>query len=284
MNIEFESGQPPKYNVCIALPIYGGAEPNFLMALVGLCLTLASEGIAFALFPHSDSLITRARNTMVNDILWEMDEGLPGQDGKPVKRKYTHVLFLDCDLVFDPNSIVAMLKKDKDLIGGVYPVRGYDWEKIVAAAKEGKSPNESRLAGARYVLNYLPSDRRVEKNDDGSVTITTDVKVKDGTFEVLDVGTGLMLISVKCLRKLAPKCQKYLYDMPGPKYRREMRDFFGTYVDKDRRFLSEDYAFCARWREKCSGKVFAYLTQVNHVGKAVFEGNMAGLVKQLGGG
>jgi hypothetical protein len=277
MKVDIDGQTSPEFYVCIALPIYGGAEPNFMMSLIGLCLTFASEGIPFSLFPHSDSLITRSRNTIVNDILWEMDTGIPGDNGELVKRQYTHVLQLDCDLVFNPADVVKMLRAKKDVIGGVYPVRGFDWDAIVAAAKAGKTPTEARLAGARYVLNWCPEHRKAEKGEDGGIIVTTDTKVTDGVFEVLDIGTGMLLVTTKALRRMAPKCKKYRYDMPGPKYGRTMRDFFGTYIDSGKRFLSEDYAFCARWKAT-GGKVYAYATQVNHVGKAVYEGNLANLI------
>ena len=48
----------------------------------------------------NESLITRARNTLVQLFM----------DGD-----YTHLLFIDADLAFDPKAVLRMLEFDKDL-------------------------------------------------------------------------------------------------------------------------------------------------------------------------
>lgn len=36
---------------------------------------------------------------------------------------YTHLMWIDADLGFDPRAIVKLVKHDKDIVGGVYPVK-----------------------------------------------------------------------------------------------------------------------------------------------------------------
>jgi hypothetical protein len=52
--------------------------------------------------------------------------------------------------------------------------------------------------------------------------------------------------------------------------------FFDCMVDPDsRRYLSEDYAFCRRWRD-IGGKVYADMqSDLGHLGQHVFRGNLA---------
>jgi hypothetical protein len=59
--------------------------------------------------------------------------------------------------------------------------------------------------------------------------------------------------------------------------------FFDTMVDPDSgRYLSEDYAFCRRWRD-IGGKVYADLdSQLLHVGQHLFRGDLARSL-QIGG-
>ncbi len=50
--------------------------------------------------------------------------------------------------------------------------------------------------------------------------------------------------------------------------------FFDCMIDPDSgRYLSEDYAFCRRWRDM-GGKVYADLTsRLNHLGQQTYSGN-----------
>src|SRR5262245_12200380 len=37
--------------------------------------------------------------------------------------KLTHIMWIDSDLGFDPRAIVKLVDRDKDMVGGVYPVK-----------------------------------------------------------------------------------------------------------------------------------------------------------------
>ena len=54
-------------------------------------------------------------------------------------------------------------------------------------------------------------------------------------------------------------------------------------IDPDsKRFLSEDYAFCRRWRDM-GGKVYAdLLGKLDHLGQWTFEGNLIESLKTKG--
>ena len=65
----------------------------------------------------NESLVTRARNTLVQ--LFMDDE------------QYTHLLFIDADLAFNPESVFRMLDLDEDVVTGVYPRKVIDWTKAL---------------------------------------------------------------------------------------------------------------------------------------------------------
>ena len=62
------------------------------------------------------SLVTQGRNLCVAEMLNHADG-------------YTHLLFIDSDIDFQPKTIFTMLEKDKDVIGCPYPMKTFDWDK-----------------------------------------------------------------------------------------------------------------------------------------------------------
>ena len=83
------------------------------MQLVALCASKQIE-LQFATIGN-ESLITRARNTLVQLFM----------DGD-----YTHLLFIDADLAFNPESVLRMVDFNKDVVTGVYPRKTIDWTKV----------------------------------------------------------------------------------------------------------------------------------------------------------
>ena len=50
--------------------------------------------------------------------------------------QYTHLLFIDADIAFNPESIFRMLDLDEDVVTGVYPRKVIDWTKTIKKVKE----------------------------------------------------------------------------------------------------------------------------------------------------
>jgi hypothetical protein len=69
------------------------------------------------LFLNNESLVQRGRNTLVAQAL--VDPGV------------THVLFIDSDISWTAPSILRLLRKDVDIVGGIYPHKHYAWERLV---------------------------------------------------------------------------------------------------------------------------------------------------------
>ena len=81
----------------------------------------------------NESLVTRARNTLVQLF---MDE-----------EKYTHLLFIDADLSFDPQSVFRMLDLDEDVVTGVYPRKVIDWTRAIKKVKDNQNIKDPALKG-----------------------------------------------------------------------------------------------------------------------------------------
>ena len=69
----------------------------------------------------NESLITRARNTLVAQFLDQCDKN---------PEEHTHLMFIDADISFPAQSIKRMIDYDKDIVTGVYPRKSIDWNKI----------------------------------------------------------------------------------------------------------------------------------------------------------
>ena len=109
MEISIKKEDLATKSLFVATPMYGGMNHGLYMKacldLQGLCM---QYGIAVKFsFLFNESLITRARNYLVDEFIHRSD--------------CTHLLFLDSDIHFDPRGVIALLAIDKDVIGGLYP-------------------------------------------------------------------------------------------------------------------------------------------------------------------
>ena len=97
-----------KHKVFLATPMYGGnCTGVFVQSLLDMSGIFSSKGIRLSCaFMFNESLITRARNNLVNQFL-ETDN--------------THLLFIDADQQWRGSDIYHMLMADKEIIVGICP-------------------------------------------------------------------------------------------------------------------------------------------------------------------
>jgi len=248
--------------IFIGTPCFGGMVTSdyfsSCMQLVALAATKKIE-IQFGTIAN-ESLVTRARNTLVQLF---MDES-----------KYTHLLFIDADISFNPETVFRMIDFDKDIVTGIYPRKTIDWTKVKKKVQEKPNISEDQLLAnaLHYNLNVKDPNK---------------VIVKKGFIEVLDGPTGFMLIKKNVFKKMAlayPKLKfKVDQHLNAPHDKtfdfHETSDwnyaFFDTMIDpEDKRYLSEDYAFCRLW-QKIGGKVYADIASgFTHYGTYHFKGDV----------
>lgn len=232
-------------NIFIATPMYGGmCHGIFAMSLLNLAPELFAHGISVAFAPLlNESLITRGRNLLVQRFL----------DGD-----CTHLMFIDADIGFRPADIVQMVAADVDVIGGIYPMKGINWNAIKVAALAGKGAESLAIHGTMYTARWL--DEHPEPID--------------GVVEVKHCATGFMLIKRQVFERLAPHVPEYVNDLPDNMSRIEratIREYFATVIDPEtRQLLSEDYSFCNLARAH-NIKIHAALwPQLLHEGSYIF--------------
>ncbi|MFW2441148.1 MAG: hypothetical protein ACN4GR_17455 [Arenicellales bacterium] len=240
----------------IATPCYGGmATTEYLESM----LRLAKTDLVFDLMlVANESLITRARNSCAAAFLGN--------------ETYSHLLFIDSDIGFMPHELGRLLNIDKPIVAGVYPKKVRNWDK--ALKLEAQSGDDLQYNTLDYVLNVLDEGEPMEGE-------TFDGLVKDGYMRVAYAGTGFMLIKREVFNAIMKKFPDNHYANEGYGYDREdmherFYDFFSTMIHpQSKRYLSEDFTFCYRWRQ-CGGEIWVNaISELTHVGRSVFKGDLS---------
>ena len=96
--------QTPEYSLLVATPCYGGQMlRGYTQSILNLQRLCDQNGIKLEILTiGNESLITRARNFYVSLML--------------AKKEYTHMIFIDADISFNPLNVVRMLTSNKEVI------------------------------------------------------------------------------------------------------------------------------------------------------------------------
>ena len=245
-------------HVFIATPCYGGmiGEP-YLKAMTQLSILFKHHDLQFTLATiANESLVTRARNTLVAMFL-----------ENPI---YTHLMFIDADIGFNPQDVIKLMHRDKEVVTGAYPKKSINWPAIQQMAGTYEADKAWDLAKyqAQYVINIKKEHRDQEE-----------IPIVEGLIPVLDAGTGFMMIKKSCIKKMTEKYSdlKYNNDLnTNPKYNPYFYSLFDTMIDPDtKRYLSEDYTFCRRWQDMGGEIWMDPSVDLDHHGNYSFQGNIS---------
>ena len=237
----------------IATPMYGGqCFGYFAQSLMTLQNNLRDNRVDMACsFLFNESLIQRARNALVHGFL---------------KTDFTHMMFIDADIHFNPADVLPMLLADKPIICGIYPKKEINWQQIHAAALAGVPPQDLRKYSGSFVVNLIDyqNEQRVEL---------------DKPVEIWNGGTGFMLIKRGVFEALKDKVPTYTNDMiliidKNP-VKKIIHEYFATSIDEtSNRLLSEDYHFCKLARQNGFKVYAAPWAQLTHSGTYNFSGTL----------
>lgn len=266
MEISIDIGELRKRKIFVATPMYGamcgGQYTKSSVDLAKLGMHYGVEIEFFYLF--NESLITRARNYCVDEFLRN--------------EKFTHLMFIDSDIGYDPNDVLALAaiadpESDKDIVCGPYPKKTISWEKIKLAVDKGHA-DENPQHLSRYVGDY------VFNPVSGQTQIALDAPV-----EVLEGGTGFMMIQRKAFEKYEEAYPEFKYKPDHVRTAnfdgsREIMAYFDCVIDpQSKRYLSEDYMFC-QWARKAGIKVWMCpWMRTQHMGSYFFGGSLIDLAK-----
>lgn len=257
MELKINIGEMRKHKVFIATPMYGGnCHGMFTRACLNLQGMFQSYGIETRFsFLFNESLITRARNYLVDEFM---------------RSGFTHLMFIDSDIHFEPQDILALMALDKEIIGAPYPKKSINWKAVFEGAKKQANnpkfePSELEGLIGEYVFNPVPGT--------GSFNVLE-------PLEVMEIGTGYMMIKRDVFDKFREAYPHLSYkpdhagqaNFDGSRY---IHAYFDTVIDPDsHRYLSEDYAFSQMWRA-IGGKVWLCpWMKSSHIGTYNFTGDL----------
>ena len=211
--------------VHICMPCYGGqlTESTF-MSYIKWANVARQLGLDWTVETMTnESLISRARNTLTAKFLHTKES--------------THLMFIDADIGWEPWHLLVMLNHDKDVVGGLYPMKSLP---------------------VKWCVNGIPD----AVQDDPS-----------GLIEVTKTGTGFLLMKRDVFEKLNahPAVKSFTNDIGlDPVLNPYMKTYFDTAV-RENRYYSEDWTFCENWRD-IGGQVFVdKRVLLKHTGTYVFD-------------
>jgi hypothetical protein len=230
----------PPLHVFVAIPAYGcKVHTHFATSLMKLQTCLVKHGIRMTTdLMGNESLITRARSILAEKFL---------------RSDATHLLFIDSDIVFHEDTVMKMLKSGHDIVCGPYAKKGINYTDIMKL--ENPTAQTVQQQAISYNVNLMKQK---------------DHNVEQGFMEVTEAATGMMLISRHVLQTLRDTHGDKMVknDIPGS---RDIIDEYCLLFDtsicpETKRFLSEDYAFCALARNKGFRVMIYCLARLGHIG------------------
>lgn len=234
--------------VVIATPCFGGQVGiGYMNSVLRLLAAVGKEVSLSIVLYGNDALITRARAMLVANFL-----------ANPAA---THLLFVDGDISFEPEQFERLLHQDKDFTAAMYPVRAIDWVRYAAGHGLGE---KSETAGLNYV---------------GALCTGEQLRVENQFATALYAGTGFQLIKRQVFERLAAAHPELAFTrihstIPQAADASRQYALFDPMIDPQTgEYLSEDYAFCRRWRA-LGGEIWIDLrSRLTHSGPADFRGD-----------
>jgi hypothetical protein len=230
----------------VGTPCYGGiVTTDYMSSIINLMQYAGSSGFNVHVdLLGADSLITRARNTLLSRFIADSNA--------------SHFMFIDADIGFDPALVHRMLTFDEDIVAGIYPLKTLRWD----APPRIRDREAAETATLQYV-GKLCEDEDLERR--GSFAT--------GRY----CGTGFMLMKRRAIERLIEAHPESAYEAAHvyaptasrlPSYA-----LFECMIDPvTRTYLSEDFAFCQRWRD-LGGKIWLDVEgSLTHTGPHHFVG------------
>jgi hypothetical protein len=236
-------------HLTIGIPCYGGLVTQRYMESVCNLLQYGSSidlAISVEMIGY-ESLITRGRNTIVSKFL-----------DSPTA---THLMFIDADIGFTPDQVMRLLEFDQMVVAGMYPLKIVHYDR---AMFENLDHGEA-LETAQ--INYVGTPERGEA-----------LEVVDGFATGVVAGAGFLMMKREALDLLIKAYPETHYTMAHnaaePSRSPNQYALFDCLIEPDTgHYLSEDYAFCHRWRALGQKLWLDIRSKLMHIGPREYAGD-----------
>jgi hypothetical protein len=259
-----------KLKLVILTPCYGGVcHVNYMCSLINTITLLNQLGIKIKVeFCKNDSLVSRARNNLVAKAMSD--------------KEMTHMLFIDSDITWNPADIVKLIMCGKQLVGGLYPIKSFYWERLIGENGENvvqkllEHKNNTVLKNVndveylqqrllRYNVNFYGGDIQIDKN----------------LMEIRHLATGFMMIERQVIEQLMKALPETKYTDDVQYLEEHENEFAYALFDcgvEEGHYFSEDWLFCSRWT-KLGGKIYADVSiNLTHTGPQDYRGSFVSTI------
>ena len=239
-NIEPTTPKEIKPSLFIAMPCYDSVKINTMLSIFKMIQLLGNGGIEVGINTMKSPLIHQSRNYLTSVFL---------------TTQYTHLLFIDSDVEFEPEAVLRMVMAKKDIICTPY---------------RAKNPN---LNEHTYTVKF--PDPKV-------------IPMLPGGLVEIDAGpTGLMLIHRRVFEKIIknrPDLKIKNRVNPGIKEDAKSHGFYYLFFDfafDDGYTMGEDLSFCKLAR-KNGIKLYANIDSMTaHRGEYAWSGKFSDSMKNI---
>lgn len=261
--------------LAILTPCYGGlCNVTYVNCLIKTIEFFKDYGFPIeVIFARNDSLVPRARNNLIAKAL--------------SNSKVTHVIFIDADISWSEVDVLKLVLANKPIIGGVYPLKGYNWNRLL---KDPNNPYNSNIIHSLLnkfnssILKGTASDEEVIQTSLLKYNLnymTNVLNIDNNVAKVKHIATGFMMIQRGLLEKMMATYPETKYtddtDFLSGDENRWAYALFSCEVAYDH-YLSEDWLFCDRW-VKMGGDVYIDVSiNLTHTGIVDFKGNFLGSI------
>jgi len=240
----------PARKINIATPAYGATYSSvYVKSLFSLISSAPARQVAFSFSEIDYADVVTARNYLISNFYFN-------------KTDCSHILFIDDDMGFEYQLIYEMLGLQQDYVGVIAPRRSIDLKKLHAL---GGEPFPQAVAKA---CHFIGSPKPAAGSGD--------------FVEVNQCGTGILLLSRRCIATMIAKCpeivdtQRFKKLPIGPKFTQFITPFDKIQLEHSE--LSEDLSFAHRWTQFCGGKIFANVSRpIQHMTAMALETRFADL-------
>ena len=239
-NIEPTTPKEIKPSLFIAMPCYDSVKINTMLSIFKMIQLLGNGGIEVGINTMKSPLIHQSRNYLTSVFL---------------TTQYTHLLFIDSDVEFEPEAVLRMVMAKKDIICTPY---------------RAKNPN---LNEHTYTVKF-PDPKAIPM-------------LPGGLVEIEAGPTGLMLIHRNVFEKIIknrPDLKIKNRVNPGIKEDAKSHSFYYLFFDfafDDGYTMGEDLSFCKLAR-KNGIKLYANIDSMTaHRGEYAWSGKFSDSMKNI---
>lgn len=267
-----------KVKVYILTPVYSSTVfVDYMTSLIQTIALFRDLNIPLQIeYCKNDSLVTRGRNNLVARAMNDPD--------------MTHVMFIDADINWTPDSIIKLLLAEKEVVCGIYPLKHYHFNRLLS---DPMNPYNSNVVGTwlekkkvSQLRDFITDEQAIQYNllRYNVNFISNELSINNNIAEIRHAPTGFLMIQRTVFEKLFRSYPglNYVDDVgfARPGEERYSFNIFDTGVEKmpdgKNHLLSEDFLFCERYRKINPEKHKVYCDvsiNLGHSGTTTYQGS-----------